>query len=188
MSESSKKSSDLAEHTQQNTLAVDVLRIRDIELSDLAVLLAPYQLKLQLAEPDQVIPGSFWGDEEAGLIGNTLYIRPDTPIHSALHEAGHYICMSPDRREQLDTNAGGDYDEENGVCYLQILLADELKGLNKSRMLADMDQWGYSFRLGSARKWFEQDAEDARNWLINMGIIDENGRPRGQLASATKPS
>ncbi|VAW93833.1 FIG01181932: hypothetical protein [hydrothermal vent metagenome] len=173
---------------RQTPSAADVLRIRDIDLTCLAALLDPYQLRLQLTEPDQVIPGSFWGDEEAGLIGNTLYIRPDTPIHSALHEAGHYICMSADRRKQLDTNAGGDYDEENGVCYLQILLSDKLKGLNKSRMLADMDRWGYSFRLGSARKWFEHDAEDARNWLIKMGIIDDNGRPSGQLASPTHPA
>ena len=130
---------------------------------------------------DQTIPGSFWGDEEAGLVGNNLYLRPDTPIHSALHEACHYICMDPRRRQNLDTNAGGDYEEENGVCYLQILLADHLPSLNKTRMMADMDAWGYSFRLGSASLWFEQDAEDARNWLIKNGIIDGAGQPSWKL-------
>ncbi len=28
-----------------------------------------------------------------------------------------------------------------------------------------MDAWGYSFRLGSTRAWFEGDAQDARAWL-----------------------
>ncbi len=160
-----------------------MLRVRDIDLKALITLLTPYQLNVQLSAAKQPIPGSFWGDEEAGLVGDSLYIRPDTPIHSALHEAGHYICMSPDRRHKLDTNAGGDYDEENGVCYLQILLADQLAGLNKSRMMADMDQWGYTFRLGSTQKWFEHDAQDACNWLIEKGIIDETGQPSWQLRS-----
>jgi hypothetical protein len=48
-------------------------------------------------------------------------------------------------------------------------------------MWADMDAWGYSFRLGSARTWFEQDAEDARNWLIQHGLIDQDERPLWRL-------
>jgi hypothetical protein len=44
-------------------------------------------------------------------------------------------------------------------------------------MFADMDAWGYSFRLGSARAWFERDAEDARDWLIARGLIDSNDAP-----------
>ena len=179
MSELSKKS-----ETKNNANA-DVFRISDIKLAALISLLAPYQLSLHLDTTKQVIPGSFWGDDEAGLIADTLYVRADTPVHSALHEAGHYICMSPDRRGNLDTNAGGDYDEENAVCYLQILLADKLAGLNKSRMMADMDQWGYTFRLGSAQKWFEHDAQDAYNWLIEKGIIDETGQPSWQVRSRT---
>jgi len=188
VSESSKKTTRHTEGAKQNKSQIDVLRIRDIDLSRLKSLLEPYRLKLQLTEPGQSIPGSFWGEEEAGLIADTLYVRPDTPIHSALHEAGHYICMSPDRRSQLNTDAGGGYDEENGVCYLQILLADELAGLNKSRMLADMDQWGYTFRLGSAQKWFESDAQDARKWLIEKGIIDKTGKLSWQLATGANPN
>ena len=31
--------------------------------------------------------------------------------------------------------------------------------------MADMDTWGYSFRLGDTRSWFERDAEDAMKAL-----------------------
>ena len=36
-----------------------------------------------------------------------------------------------------------------------------------------MDEWGYHFLLGSARRWFEEDAEDARAWLLNRGLISD---------------
>ena len=46
-------------------------------------------------------------------------------------------------------------------------------------MCRDMDAWGYTFRLGSAQAWFEQDADDARRWLLAHRIIDEGGRITG---------
>lgn len=144
-------------------------------------LLHPYGIEIVKVADSEAIPGSFFGEREAGLIGNKLYLREDTPVHSALHEAGHYICMDSARRSKLDTDAEGDYDEENGVCYLQILLADYLPDFDRHRMMADMDSWGYTFRLGSARKWFEHDAEDAREWLVNNGLIDNNEKPSWQL-------
>ncbi|MCB1738042.1 MAG: hypothetical protein KDI42_07955, partial [Gammaproteobacteria bacterium] len=128
----------------------DVLRCAALALSELQSLFASYGLKPESVSDDSAIPGSFWGDEEAGLIDNRLLIRADTPVHSALHEAGHYVCMDAQRRAGLHTNAGGDYDEENGVCYLQILWAEALPGMGRERMFTDMDAWGYSFRLGSA--------------------------------------
>jgi hypothetical protein len=67
------------------------------------------------------------------------------------------------------------------VCYLQILLADALAGIARERMYDDMDRWGYSFRLGSARAWFEQDAADTRSWLIKWGLIDDRQRLTGAL-------
>jgi hypothetical protein len=140
-------------------------------------LLARYGLGLAQVPPGAAIPGSWWGEREAGLRRATLYARADTPLHSVLHEACHYVCMSPARREALDTDAGGDYDEENAVCYLQVLLADELEGFGRARMFADMDAWGYSFRLGSARAWFEQDAADALQWLRTHGLADAAARP-----------
>lgn len=149
--------------------------------SQLQTLLAPYDIEIVAVADNDNIPGSFFGEREAGLIGNKLYLRHDTPVHSALHEAGHYICMDPQRRRQLDTDAEGDYDEENGVCFLQILLAGLVDKLGRARMLRDMDRWGYSFRLGSAKAWFEQDADDARDWLLHYGIIDQALQPTGQL-------
>lgn len=147
----------------------------------LAGLLARYGLRPIRVADDRPIPGSYWGDSEAGLIGDRLYLRADTPVHSALHEAGHYVCMDGARRDGLDTDAGGDYDEENGVCYLQILLADRLPGVGRDRLMADMDTWGYTFRFGSARAWFEGDAEDARDWLLGHGLIDADDRPTWRL-------
>lgn len=144
-------------------------------------LLARFGIEVQECPPGSAIPGSYWGEPEAGLLGDRLFLRPDTPLHSALHEACHSICMDEPRRAALYTDAGGDYAEEDAVCYLQILLADEIPGFGRTRMMADMDAWGYSFRLGSARAWFEQDAEEARNWLARYGIIDPADRPTGSV-------
>lgn len=160
---------------------MNVLHIAAVDRPAVALLLARYGMDLRLLPNDADIPGSYWGESEAGLAGNTLYARPDTPLHSILHEAAHYICMSPERRAGLFRDAGGDDAEENAVCYLQILLADQLSGVGREQLCRDMDEWGYSFRLGSARVWFETDAEDARLWLIDAGIIDVDGRVTGQL-------
>jgi hypothetical protein len=160
-----------------------VLTLGEIGHDRLESLLARYGLNLASVEANAPIPGSFWGDQEAGLVGNRLLARSDTPLHSILHETCHYVCMDRQRRDQLDTDAGGDFDEENSVCYLQILLADHLPELGRDRMMSDMDNWGYSFRLGSARAWFETDAEDARDWLLDHGLIDEDGNVTWSLRS-----
>jgi hypothetical protein len=144
-------------------------------------LLAGYGLRIAEVEDGCPIPGSYWGESEAGLIDDTLYLRADTPLHSALHEACHYICMDQERRDTLHTDAGGDIPEENAVCYLQGLLADRLPGYGRQDLFVDMDRWGYSFRLGSALSWFEQDADDARTWLVAHRIIDNAQRPTGHL-------
>jgi len=154
-----------------------ITRFSDSDRYSLALLLDRYGLVPELVGSNMEIHGSYWGGEEAGLVGNKLVLRKDTPVHSVLHEACHYICMDEKRRVGLDTDAGGDYDEENAVCYLQILLADELAGFGREQMFGDMDAWGYTFRLGSARAWFEEDAEDARSWLISTGIISASGKP-----------
>jgi len=161
--------------------ASGVLRFADIDESELSLLLANYQLEICITGTDEEIPGSYWGDEEAGLIGSCLYLRSDTPLHSILHEACHYICMDKKRRAILNTNAGSDDDEESAVCYLQILLAEKLISMGLERALSDMDAWGYSFRLGSAKAWFEQDAADAQDWLLQNNLIDMHGRPLFRL-------
>ncbi len=143
----------------------------------LAETLARFGLNLCMCSSDASIPGSYWGDCEAGLDAERLYVRPDTPLHSALHEACHWICMDRARRVALNTDAGGDYAEEDAVCYLQVLLSDEFPAFGRERMFADMDAWGYTFRLGSARAWFQQDAQDARDWLRRHSLVDERDRP-----------
>lgn len=150
-----------------------MILVSQSDKQEISALLEKFGMKVQWVPEGESIPGSFWGDPEAGLIGNNLYLRPDTPLQSALHEACHYICMDETRRKNLHTTSGGDYDEENAVCYLQILLADEIAIGNRDQMMNDMDEWGYSFRLGSAKRWFHEDASDAKQWLINHHIINE---------------
>ena len=157
-----------------------VLRLNGVDRVSLAMLLERYGLGLELVGPDEHIPASYWGDSEAGLRGDRLYARLDTPVHSVLHEASHYVCLSPERRAGLDRDAGGHDLEEAAVCYLQVLLADQLPGVGRERLFADMDAWGYSFRLGSTRAWFEQDARDAWDWLRGCGVIDADGRLTGR--------
>jgi len=54
-------------------------------------------------------------------------------------------------------------------------LLGEALGVPRARIWADMDSWGYTFRLGSAQAYVERDADDAWRWLREHGLIDCNG-------------
>jgi len=146
----------------------------------LAALLARYGLSVARVAKHAPIPGSYWGESEAGLVGQVIHARADSPVHSVLHEACHVLCMDGERRAALHTDAGGDYAEEDAVCYLQITLASHI-GLTTEAICADMDAWGYTFRLGSAQAWYTQDADDARTWLVQHGLLTETGAPTWKL-------
>ena len=148
----------------------DVMRIAEADVHRLFEPFVAAGLALREVGAGESIPGTFWGEPEAGLVADTLFYRCDTPVHSILHEGCHYLCMDHDRRSALHTSAGGDLTEEEAVCYLQVVLARRTGVPGYARILSDMDLWGYSFRLGSARKWFEHDADGAREWLLNRGI------------------
>ena len=150
---------------------VVMLTVAEIDWASAAALLARYGLSLQHVAAGAPIPGSFWGEPEAGVIGEKVYARGDTPVHSLLHEACHLIVAAPERRARIHTDASDSQAEEDACCYLQIVLADSLPGVGRARVMADMDAWGYTFRLGSARAWFERDAEDARAWLEQRGLL-----------------
>lgn len=165
----------------------DVLRLDALAVPEVADLLARFGLCLVVLDPATTIPGSYWGEDEAGLIGAELYARPDTPLHSILHEACHWIVMDPALRPQVHTDASDSLAEEDATCYLQILLAGHVPGFDSARALADMDAWGYSFRLGSARAWFERDAEDARAWLQAHQLIDADGNISFQVRQRDEP-
>lgn len=142
-----------------------MLCVVDAGFAPLASLLAEFELELIAVPAGAPIPGSYWGEPEAGIIGHRVYVRDDTPLHSALHEACHLIVLLPQERAQVHTDATDSIAEEDATCYLQIALAARLSGVGSARLMRDMDAWGYTFRLGSARAWFEQDAQEARAWL-----------------------
>lgn len=162
---------DASRDIESADAAGHVLCLADIGFDAPAALLARYGLTLHHVPDGAPIPGSYWGAPEAGIIGVDVHARGDTPVHSLLHEAGHLIVLPPERRAAVHTDATDSVEEEDATCYLQIVLADALPGVGRERLMADMDTWGYTFRLGSARAWFEQDAEDARSWLIARDLL-----------------
>ncbi len=156
-----------------------VLRLGALGFEAPSRLLSNFGLELIRVDDGEAIPGSYWGECEAGVIGSRVYARADTPVHSLLHEACHLIVLPPERRAQVHTDATDSIEEEDATCYLQIVLADALPGVGRERLMRDMDAWGYSFRLGSTQAWFEQDAENARLWLQARGLL-----PLGEEQSA----
>jgi len=155
-----------------------VLTLAACGLEAATAMLARHGLVLEAVADDAPIPGSYWGEPEAGIIGHRVYARLDTPLHSLLHEACHLIVLPPEARAAVHTDATDSVPEEDATCYLQLVLADHLPGFGRDRAFADMDAWGYTFRLGSARAWFERDAEDARAWLEARGLLHADGRAR----------
>lgn len=153
-----------------------MLTLADIGFDAPAALLARYGLQLVRVADGEPIPGSYWGECEAGIIGTDVYARADTPVHSLLHEAGHLIVLPPHRRAAVHTDATDSIEEEDAVCVLQALLGDALPGVGRARVLADMDAWGYTFRLGSAAAYFADDAGSAWQWLDARGLADARQR------------
>ena len=148
-----------------------MLLLSDIRIDDARALLERHGLALECVSDGTDIPGSYWGEPEAGVIGRCVYARNDTPVHSLLHEACHLIVAEPARIASIHTDASDSTREEDATCYLQIVISDALPGAGRDRVMSDMDAWGYSFRLGSARAWFERDAEDARALLVARGLL-----------------
>ena len=157
--------------------ADSVLALADMDVAGARELLRRHGLELVEVADGEPIPGSYWGAPEAGVIGHRVFARADTPVHSLLHEACHLIVAPAERRASIHTDASDSQAEEDAACYLQILLADRLAGVGGARLMQDMDTWGYSFRLGSARAWFEHDAEDAREWLRQRNLPAAGGNP-----------
>lgn len=161
-----------------STTTGGVLLLRDIAFDAASALLARYGLELRPVADDAPIPGSYWGEPEAGIVGSVVFARADTPVHSLLHEAAHLVVLPPARRAAVHTDATDSVAEEDAVCVLQSLLADALPGVGAGRVLADMDAWGYTFRLGSARAYVQDDADAAWAWLQDAGLVDERRQLR----------
>lgn len=142
-----------------------MLLFGEIDPAPVRRLLDSFGIALAPVPDAQPIPGSYWGEPEAGLVGATVHARRDTPVHSLLHEACHLIVLAPGQRESVHTDATRSVAEEDASCYLQIVLGARLPEVGAERLMCDMDAWGYTFRLGSTRAWFEHDAELTRAWL-----------------------
>ena len=155
-----------------------VLLLRDIAFAEAAALLARHGLQLARVADGAPIPGSYWGEPEAGIVGSVVHARGDTPVHSLLHEAAHLIVLPPERRAPVHTDATDSVEEEDAVLVLQALLADEIPAVGRIRILEDMDAWGYTFRLGSARAYVEHDADAAWAWLAARDLVDDRRRLR----------
>lgn len=160
--------SDLAADT-----SADVLTLSQIDVEFVELLLRSYGLDLVRIADGAPIPGTYWGEPEAGLIATTIYARADTPLHSLLHEACHLIAAEPHRRGTIHTDASTSQAEEDAACYLQIVLGGAIPYVGRERIQRDMDTWGYTFRLGSARAWFERDADDAHAWLAARNLLPD---------------
>ena len=166
----------MADSSDADAAPPDVLRVRDLPPGAADALLASHGLQLHFVDDAAPIPGSFWGEPEAGVIAHNVYVRGDTPVHSMLHEACHLIVLPAERRAQVHTDATDSVPEEDAVCVLQGLLGDALPGVGRERVWADMDAWGYTFRLGSAQAYVERDADDAWAWLQAHGLVDAERR------------
>jgi hypothetical protein len=162
----------IASAAAQPVLSADsVMRFHQVAPAPVRALLAEFGLGLLVVAANDPIPGSYWGVPEAGVIADRVWVRADTPIHSILHEACHLIVLPKLRRQAVHTDASDSQIEEDATCYLQLLLADRIPGFGRDRAFSDMDAWGYTFRLGSARRWFEEDAEDALAFLQARGLV-----------------
>lgn len=153
-----------------------MLTLADIDEAEVAELFAAYGIALARIPDGAPIPGSYWGEPEAGIIGSTVHARGDTPVHSVLHEAAHLIVLPAERRAAVHTDATDSVEEEDAVLVLQVLLGDALPDVGAERVLADMDAWGYTFRLGSAVAYVRGDADAAWAWLHARGLVDADRR------------
>jgi len=142
---------EIADVASPAAMQDDVLRLSAIDIESVRRLLDANGLSLVRVDEHAAIPGSYWGEPEAGVVANTVYVRDDTPVHSLLHEACHLIVAPAERRARIHTDASDSQAEEDATCYLQIVLAAQLPGVGSARVCADMDRWGYTFRLGSAQ-------------------------------------
>jgi len=161
--------------------SADVLRAKDLSAEAIGALAGRYSIALIWLNRAAAIGDSYWGEPEAGISSLGITLRSDTPVHSVLHELCHMVCMTAQRRGAFERDAGGTEPEECGVCYLQVLLAEQLPGYSAARCLADMDVWGYSFREGSAAAWFDGDGREARAWLLAHDLIDADSHPTYHL-------
>ncbi len=154
-----------------------VTSLGDIEPAAIERLLTAFGLSLAGVAPGASIPGSYWGDSEAGLVGDRLFARADTPVHSLLHELGHYVCMDPTAARCARHRCGRRRRRGSGrVLPAGVARRRACEASAASAASRDMDTWGYSFREGSARAWLAGDGVPRR--VLGSRRTASSTRPR----------
>jgi len=69
-------------------ISTDVLTLEQIDVEFVELMLRSYGLDLVRVDENAPIPGTYWGEPEAGLIGNAIYARGDTPGEGAASDGG----------------------------------------------------------------------------------------------------
>ena len=82
----------LSPQTAPRALDSGVTLIADLREAEIRDLLSAYGARLVMMPCGRDIPGSYWGDSEAGLIESDVFVRTDTPAHrKILEESGQPI-------------------------------------------------------------------------------------------------
>ena len=144
--------------------------LRDIGFDDVAALLARYGLAARARRRRRADPRQLLGRTRSRPDRPRVHARDDTPVHSLLHEAAHLIVLPPERaRRAYRRHRFG----RGRRRRLRAAVAARRRPARRRprALMADMDAWGYTFRLGSARAYFERDAEDAGPGCSARGLV-----------------
>ncbi len=141
-----------------------------------------YGARLERVPAGAAIPGSYWGDTEAGLdrqhrVRARRHARAFVPARAlSLHLHGRRApCRARDRRRRHATTRSA----ASATCR-----CCSPSGSTASAQRAACATWtrgATRFREGSARAWFDGDGAHARAWLLDHGLVDSAGQPTLRL-------
>lgn len=146
-----------------------------VELGEVlvVVLFVCFDLWFECVVDGELIFGSFWGDEEVGIIGIIVYVCGDMLVYLLLYEVCYLIVLLLECCVVVYIDVIDLIEEEDVICYLQIVLVDVFLGVGCDWLMVDMDVWGYLFWFGLICVWFEQDVENVCQFLFDWQFLVE---------------